>query len=74
MLAEPGSGREQDEVVKLARAISSDPRVGYRQLNSLTGISIGRIKKMAEQAGWKKGSELWSQPGKTGLWSAGDMN
>ncbi len=59
MLVAPGQTSEQAELEALLKAINSDTKATYRELESRTGIRKDRLARVAAKAGWKKEGDLW---------------
>ena len=56
---EPGQPPEQAEIESLIAFLKTNPEATYPQVSGATGISTGRLKEAAANAGWTK------QPGAT---------
>ena len=58
-LAEGPSGSSRDEIDKFRKAVQANSKAKYREIHEDTGISTGRIKKVAELAGYQKIGGTW---------------
>jgi hypothetical protein len=52
---------ERGQLEALASAIEADPEATYRELSEETGISIGRISRLASKGGYRKHGKKWTK-------------